>query len=160
MASEGVLSYDEKRYGFGHETFFDYCFARGFVAQEDSLTAFLINSEQHLFRRAQVRQVLVYLRDANRERYCTELRTLLEKDDIRYHLKALACALAVEMPDPQKKRSGKCLLRGSNPKSKQLRTVYRTTDKFASLVWNRFFFSQPWFQVADKKGLIAHWLSI
>ena len=67
MASEGVLSFDGKRYGFGHESFFDYSFARGFVAKEESLTAFLVKSEQHLFRRAQVRQVLVYLRDADRE---------------------------------------------------------------------------------------------
>ena len=29
MVSEGVLSFDGKRYGFGHESFFDYCFARG-----------------------------------------------------------------------------------------------------------------------------------
>ena len=59
MASEGVLSFDGNRYGFGHESFFDYCFARGFVAKEESLTAFLVNSEQHLFRRAQVKQVLL-----------------------------------------------------------------------------------------------------
>ena len=45
MASEGVLSFGEKRYGFGHESFFDYCFARGFVAKEESLTAFLVKLE-------------------------------------------------------------------------------------------------------------------
>ena len=133
MASEGVLSYDEKRYGFGHETFFDYCFARGFVDQEESLTAFLINSEQHLFRRAQVRQVLVYLRDANRERYCTELRTLLEKDDIRYHLKALACALAVEMPYPEDKE-WEVLAPWLKSKSKQLSAVFRT--QINSRLWS------------------------
>ncbi len=158
MASEGVLSYDEKRYGFGHETFFDYCFARGFVAQEESLTAFLINSEQHLFRRAQVRQVLVYLRDAVRERYCTELRTLLEKDDIRYHLKALACALAVEMPDPEDKE-WEVLAPWLESEIEAIKRGLPNPDKFASLVWNRFFFSQPWFQVADRNGLIACWLA-
>ena len=63
MASEGVLSFDGNRYGFGHETFFDYCFARAFISKDKSLTEFLVTSEQHLFRRAQVRQVLVYLRD-------------------------------------------------------------------------------------------------
>ena len=57
MVSEGVLSFDGNRYGFGHESFFDYCFARGFMAKEESLTEFLLASEQHLFRRAQVRQV-------------------------------------------------------------------------------------------------------
>ena len=28
MVSEGVLSFDQNRYSFGHEAFFDYCFAR------------------------------------------------------------------------------------------------------------------------------------
>ena len=158
MASEGVLSYDDRCYGFGHETFFDYCFARGFVAQEESLTAFLINSGQHLFRRAQVRQVLVYLRDANRERYCTELRALLEEGDIRYHIKALACALGVEMPDPEDKE-WEVLAPWLKSEIEAIKRGFSNPDKFASLVWNRFFFSQPWFQVADRKGLIACWLA-
>ena len=100
MVSEGVLSFDQNRYGFGHEAFFDYCFARGFVAKDESLTAFLKKSEQHLFCRAQVRQVLIYLRDADRKRYCTELSALLTDEEIRYHLKDLAVAVAVEMPNP------------------------------------------------------------
>ena len=158
MTSEGVLSYDGKRYGFGHETFFDYCFARGFVAQDESLTAFLTKSEQHLFRRAQVRQVLVYLRDADRERYCIELRALLEEDDIRYHLKALACALAVEMPNPEDKE-WELLAPWLYSEIEAIKNGKPNSDKFASLVWNRFFFSQTWFQVADEKDLIEHWLS-
>ena len=158
MTSEGVLSKDEKRYGFGHETFFDYCFARGFVAQEKSLTAFLTKSEQHLFRRAQVRQVLVYLRDADRERYCTELRALLEKDDIRYHLKALACALAVEMPDPGN-NEWEVLAPWLKSEIEAIKSGLPNPDKFASLVWDKFFFSQPWFHVADEKGLPGHWLA-
>ena len=157
ITSEGVLSYDGKRYGFGHETFFDYCFARGFVAQEESLTAFLKKSEQHLFRRAQVRQVLVYLRDADRERYCTELRALLEKDDIRYHLKALACALAVEMPNPEDKE-WEVIAPWLNSEIEAIKSGLPNPEKFASLVWDRFYFSRPWFQLADKKGLIEHWL--
>ena len=101
MASEGVLSFDGRCYGFGHETFFDYCFARAFMAGGDSLVSFLVLSEQHLFRRAQVRQVLIYLRDADRERYCRELSGLLRDEKIRCHLKDLAVALAVSMPDPE-----------------------------------------------------------
>jgi hypothetical protein len=61
MASEGVLAFERGRYSFGHESFFDYCFARGFVASDGDLTTFLTATEQHLFRRAQVRQVLAYL---------------------------------------------------------------------------------------------------
>ncbi|MCX6602225.1 MAG: hypothetical protein NTV52_01375, partial [Acidobacteria bacterium] len=60
MESEGVVSVDGRRYAFGHESFFDYCFARSYVRNDQSLVSFLSSSEQHLFRRAQVRQVLTY----------------------------------------------------------------------------------------------------
>lgn len=33
MASENVLFLEKDRFGFGHEMFFDYCFARNFIAQ-------------------------------------------------------------------------------------------------------------------------------
>ena len=45
MASEGVLTFDGRRYGFGHESFFDYCFARLFVNRPESLVSFLEKSE-------------------------------------------------------------------------------------------------------------------
>ena len=158
MASEGVLSYDENRYGFGHEAFFDYCFARIFVSKDESLTEFLTKSEQHLFRRAQVRQVLVYLRDADLERYCKELSALLTDDKIRCHLKDLAIAVAVEVPNP-KENEWDVLAPWIESELQSIKSDQPNPDKFASLVWNRFFFSQSWFQIADRKGLIADWLA-
>ena len=100
LASEGVLTFDGRRYGFGHESFFDYCFARVFFRRQESLVSFLKGSEQHLFRRAQVRQVLAYLRDADRTRYVKELRGLLSDEGIRAHIKDLAFALLAEVTDP------------------------------------------------------------
>lgn len=158
MASEGVLSFDGNRYGFGHESFFDYCFARGFVAKDESLTAFLVNSEQHLFRRAQVRQVLVYLRDADLDRYCGELSGLLTEERIRNHLKDLAVALAVSLPDPEEDEWDVLTL-WIESQLEALSSGKPNPDKFASMVWNHFFFSQQWFQIADQKGLVADWLS-
>ena len=158
MVSEGVLSFDQNRYGFGHEAFFDYCFARSFVARDESLTAFLKKSEQHLFRRAQVRQVLIYLRDADRERYCKELSALLTDEKIRCHLKDLAIAVAVEMPNPEE-AEWNVLAPWIESELEAIKTGKPNPDKFASLVWNRFFTSQPWFQIADAKGLVGDWLT-
>jgi len=100
MASEGVVSFDGRRYAFGHESFFDYCFARSFARGNQALVPFLTSSEQHLFRRAQVRQVLTYLRDADRQRYLQELRQLVTDTQIRSHLKHLTVALLADVPDP------------------------------------------------------------
>ena len=158
MASEGVLSFDGKRYGFGHESFFDYCFARGFMAKEESLTEFLLASEQHLFRRAQVRQVLVYLRDADRERYCRELRALLTHSNVRYHLKDLAVALALSLPDPEEDEWD-VLAPWIESELEAVKSDGPNSDKFASLVWNRFFSSQSWFQIADRRELVTDWLA-
>jgi hypothetical protein len=158
MSSEGVLTFDGQRYGFGHESFFDYCFARAFVAREQPLTQFLVLSEQHLFRRAQVRQVLAYLRDADRQRYCRELGVLLTDSRIRPHLKDLALALAINVPDP-----GDDEWRVLEPWLKSalnsLESGQKNEDKFASLVWQHFFTSASWFHIADRKGRIAGWLA-
>ena len=158
MASEGVLLFDGKRYSFGHESFFDYSFARGFVAKEESLTEFLLKSEQHLFRRAQVRQVLVYLRDADQERYCRELSKLLTHKGVRYHLKDLAVALAVSLPSP-KENEWDVLAPWIESQLEALRSGKPNQDKFVAMVWNHFFLSQQWFQIVDQKGLVADWLS-
>ena len=158
MASEGVLSFDGNRYGFGHESFFDYCFARGFIAKDESLTEFLVNSEQHLFRRAQVRQVLVYLRDANRERYCRELSGLLTHEHVRHHLKDLAVALAVSLPNPNE-NEWTVLASWIESELGAIHSGKPNPDKFASLVWKRVLFSEQWFPIVNQKGLIAAWLS-
>jgi hypothetical protein len=157
MISEGLLAFDGRRYGFGHESFFDYCFARAFVAKRDTLVAFLTKSEQHLFRRAQVRQILVYLRDAEHARYCDELKTMLENGSIRFHLKDLALALLADVPDPTDDEwiilepwIGKVL--------ESLEEGKWTTDKLAELAWRHFFGSSSWFDFVERKGLIQTWL--
>lgn len=158
MASEGVLTFDGRRYGFGHESFFDYCFARAFVAKNQPLADFLAASEQHLFRRAQVRQVLSYLRDADRQRYCKELLALLKDNRIRLHLKDLALGLAVDVPDPSDDEWA-ILEPWINSELAALAKGERNPDKLASLVWQHYFGSQSLFTIADRRGLVAGWLA-
>jgi hypothetical protein len=158
MASEGILSFEGKRYGFGHESFFDYCFARTFMTKDRSLTEFLITDEQHLFRRAQLRQVLVYLRDADRQRYCTELGALLTDARIRTHLKDLALALVANFSDPGEDEWN-LLEPWLNSQASAFASGQPNRDKFATLVWRHYFTSQSWFWPADKHGLIVKWLA-
>ena len=100
MVSAGVLTFDGQHYGFGHESFFDYCFARTFASGRQELADFLEADAQHLFRRAQTRQVLVYLRDDNRARYLRNVSALLASGTIRAHLKLLILELMAAFPDP------------------------------------------------------------
>jgi hypothetical protein len=158
MASEGVLAFERLRYSFAHESFFDYCFARGFVASDADLTTFLTAAEQHLFRRAQLRQVLAYLRDLDRVRYCAEVRALLSDSRIRMHLKDLTLALLATGPDPS---DGEWEL--LEPWLQSVWAAFvrgeQSPDKFASLVWHHIFGSKSWFHLIDRLGIVARWLA-
>src|SRR5439155_2007623 len=158
MASEGVLTFDGRRYGFGHESFFDYCFARQFAVQNLSITNFLTTSEQHLFRRAQVRQVLVYLREADHTRYCRELNALLQDAGVRIHLKDLALAVGANVSDPSNEEwhVWEPLIRRALD---AIRSGSVNTDTVSKIAWQRFFPSASWFTFMHSRGVIAEWLA-
>jgi hypothetical protein len=105
MASEHVLIKDEKyrRYRFFHESFFDYAFARRFCATERSVVEFLQSSEQHLFRRAQVRQILSYRRENDFTQYIADLRNILASANVRFHIKRMVASglNRIDKPRPE-----------------------------------------------------------
>lgn len=158
MVSEGVLTFDGRRYGFGHESFFDYCFARAYIAKEQSLVSFLTKSEQHLFRRGQIRQVLAYLRDADRGRYIRELRALLADVGIRAHVKDLALALLADVPEPADDE-WTVWERLLAPFFEAMRTGRKSEEKLSNLAWQHFFASPSWFGYAKTRGQVATWLA-
>ena len=100
LASEHVLVLADGRYRFFHETFFDYAFARGFAQRGERLLDLLLSDEQHLFRRAQVRQVLSFLRSANPQRYENELQSVLSDCRVRFHIKRVVFQLLSATTDP------------------------------------------------------------
>ncbi|KST62263.1 NACHT domain-containing protein [Mastigocoleus testarum] len=100
MASEHILIWQDKRISFCHESFFDYAFARRFASRGQELLQFLRSSEQHLFRRAQVRQILIHQREEDFDYYLENLRELLTSPDIRFHLKKVVFALLATLNDP------------------------------------------------------------
>ena len=158
LASEGVISLDGRRCGFGHESFFDYVFARVFVTRREPITAFLKASEQHLFRRAQVRQVLAYLRDRDHAGYARELRDLLSDDAIRAHLKDLAFALLGEVGNATEEEWA-IWETWIAPALDGIATGRANADEFSTVAWRRFFGSRPWFAYIDRRGIIADWLA-
>jgi hypothetical protein len=103
MASEHVLVVAEGRYRFFHESFFDYAFARRFAAGTTNLVDLLLSGEQHLFRRAQARQVLAYLRSQDPQRYLHELEQLLTHVQIRFHVKRVVFQWLSTLTDAQAK---------------------------------------------------------
>ena len=158
LASEGVLTFDGRRYGFGHESFFDYCFARASFNRSEPLVSFLKGTEQHLFRRAQVRQALAYLRDADPARYVQELGGLLSDDGIRTHFKDLAFALLAEVTDPTAQEWA-IWESWIAPALKAIEEGTPDPDKLSAMAWRRLSGSRSWFTEVDRLGLIEHWLA-
>lgn len=158
MASQGVLTYDGRRYGFGHESFFDYCFARNLSANNLNFLNFLENDEQQLFRRAQLRQVLVYLRDDEYKRYLETIKEIFGSQKIRSHLKLLVLDLLAALPDP-KEGEFDLLMPYLESELDCFRKQIRNTNKMASRAFQAFFMSRSLFLVADKLGIIEKLLN-
>ena len=100
MISQGVLVLDGRRLAFFHEAFFDYAFTRRWINRGQSLAEFLHAGEQELFRRRQIRQILVHLRDEEPERYVSEVETVLSDPAVRFHIKDTALAFLQALTDP------------------------------------------------------------
>jgi hypothetical protein len=148
MVSEHVLVQQDGQYAFFHESFFDYVFARRFAAQGRTLVPFLCESEQHLFRRAQVRQILLHEREVDHDRYLDDLQALLTSPAIRFHLKQIVIALLMEFTDPTEEEWAVLAP-----------LLEQTADSCSQELWRKVQFSVPWFQLLDRLGLIERWLA-
>ena len=156
MVSEGVITLSGNRVGFGHESFFDYCFARQFVISSQSLVDFLLAHEQHLFRRAQVRQVLQYLHEDEPARFCTELEQLVRNSKVRIHLKDLALAVAAASTTISA-IEWDLWSRLIEPHLDAVRDG-KTSDVISALAWRHFFASGSLFEQALQRGVARAWI--
>lgn len=105
LASTGVLIQGDTEWGFLHQTFFDYCYAKQFVARGESLAQTVLSGDQGLFTRPQIVQVLSYLRGRNITSYLQELQQLLTPSQshphkLRIHLRDLLLRWFGSLPNP------------------------------------------------------------
>ncbi len=148
MASEHVLSVGQGRYAFFHEGFFDYAFARRFAERGQNLMRLLHTHEQHLFRRAQVRQILTYARVSEPIRYYSELRAVLSDPDTRFHIKQVVFRILQSQIAP------------TLQEWQVLSDLIESTDDILAVgAWNSILRSESWFDLIDRQGIIAKWLS-
>ena len=146
LASEDVLVRDRNRYAFFHEAFFDYAFARLWINRDQDLVTFLLDDEQELFRRAQVRQILQHIRDDDPARFVREVEALLVHPNIRFHIKVVVLALLRSLTDPSVAEWAMIerLIAAGGPVATQLWTAIRTL---------------PWFERLDAEGAMEQWLA-
>lgn len=146
MISENVLIQEQDQIKFFHESFFDYAFARRFIAREKLLLLFIREDEQHLFKRAQVRQILQFERSINFNQYLNDIEELLNSEDIRFHLKQLVISLLSSL---------------ENPTEKEWEIIHPFMKDNESTLFNSAWgiLCQPqWFMLAKNLGVIEQWL--
>lgn len=145
MLTEHVLIRDGRQIRFFHESFFDYAFARYFLRSGKQLSPFLTESEQHLFRRAQVRQILTFLRDQDLKSYLTQLNELLTSSAIRFHIKHSVFAWIGSL---------------QQPRHEEWEIVKRQleSEELRRHVLSQFRDSLPWFDLIDDQGVLSEWL--
>ena len=100
LSSRGLITAVGGKLQFAHESFFDHSFSRRFTSSGQSVHSLLINDEQRLFRRTQVRQIFSRLRDDARRRYLQNLREVMEADDVRYLVKDAIAYWLGEVTEP------------------------------------------------------------
>jgi len=147
MASEHVLVLEGRSCRFFHESVFDYSFARTSVASGGTAAGLLLdsNQDQHLFRRAQVRQILTYQRDRSFPVYLADLRRLLTEPKVRIHIKKLVLDWLRSLPDPK-------------PQEWALVQSLATVPPCAQWWHNVLCDSLGWFDLLWVNGTWAKWL--
>lgn len=148
IVSEHVLVRDGqgRKLAFFHDGFFDYVFARRFLARGDDLLELLCGGEQGLFRRAQVRQILSFERDQDFARYLSDVRAILKNEGIRSHIKDVVFAHLGALQDP------------TPGEWKVLASMIRQPDFTGLRVWKLLHGSSPWLHLLDQDGSLDSWL--
>jgi hypothetical protein len=146
LISSHVLVLENRQLAFFHEAFFDYAFARQWTNDAKTLVDFLRQGEQELFRRSQVRQILLHLREDDPDRYLTELEAVLSEPQIRFHIKDTVLAFLGSLPD------------STTGEWEVLSRLLATKPPFTDRLWLTIR-TPGWFERLDAEGLIAAWLA-
>lgn len=145
LQSHAVLLRDGSKIQFFHETYFDYLFARAFTASGRDVHDFLVTSGQHLFRRAQARQILEHLAGTEPDSFRITVVRLLTSDEIRPHLHEVIVTVLRQLD-------------ATRLDWQALETVAWGASRTARQV--RGLLSLPqWFEASDHDGRWERWLA-
>lgn len=143
LISANVLVAEDGRLAVFHEAYFDYLFAKSFLARGDELVNWFANSGQGLFRRSQLRQLLAYIASEEASTFIAQILAVVDSP-LRPHLVSIAyTVLAGYSPTPDDWRAVRRLLDPANP----------FVTRVISLIG-----SPRWFAAADVAGEVERLL--
>jgi hypothetical protein len=151
LLSLNLVSVSEGQVTFTHQTFFEYLFATRLLDEihsgREALVAWLRRTDQSLFRREQLRQLLVLLRDESHQSYLAALTGILSDTAIRFHLKHLVLRFLGDVPSPTPAEIG-CV-------QNLFRDAAWRDNVVETVLWGR----APWFAALDDSGFMREMLA-
>lgn len=105
LQTSGIIQTDGCQTSFSHQSYLDFYIADRLLKsinqkQGDILTWLGPKEAQTLFRREQLRQVLLLLADENSTKFLKGVKELLSNDKVRFHLKHLALSILGQIEQP------------------------------------------------------------
>lgn len=146
LASEGLITVTRSELAFFHESFFDFIFARTFAHSGQDICDLLTSTEQHLFRRTQVRQILTLMRDTDRPYYLKALKTVLTSPQIRLHIKSAVAQWLSNTNDP------------TQGELEVFESLDDDGEEFPVLMRKALFSSESWFDFLRDNGRLSKML--
>lgn len=148
MVSEHVLvdMDDQNQYRFFHESFFDYAYARRFADTDRRVLDLLRTTEQHLFRRSQVRQILDFRREHDFAGYIADVVDILDSADVRFHIKRMVASAFARLDKP----------RHEEWKLIEPRLFH---GPLSLHLWGALYSHSGWFDLLNRSGTLRHWLA-
>lgn len=148
LQQAGLVVVQGHRLMLMHESLFDYLHARAFIADGKRLQDFLLGSEQTLFRRTQVRQILSQERELDRSAYLADLRFVLCDTRVRVHVRDLVLRWLATIPDP-------------SPEEWQLVLAHAATaDLLPRHTGSVIYGNHGWIALLDRIGVLNEWLAV
>lgn len=142
LTSEGLIVLSRGRVNFFHESFFDHIFARSFIFRNQKIVDLLLETEQHLFRRTQVRQILDALRQNDFERYAGELSSVLFDVRVRFHIKVAVCQWLTTLDAP------------TNHEFQIVQRLDAQGERYSQLFRRAVLSGHNWFDLLNAKGWV------
>ena len=144
LTSENILITDGIKVTFFHEGFFDYIFARRIVANNVDLVPYILDTDQSLFIRSQIRQIMLHLRDYSPEQAVQTADAIFHHADIRIHLKMIVLSLFGSLEDP------------SEDEWHVIESLL--SSELAPHTCRAIRGSSKWFDLLDELGVLIQWL--
>jgi len=151
LQTSGIIQTDGLQTSFSHQSYLDFRIADRLLrtihqGKGDILTWLGPKETQTLFRREQLRQILLLLADENSTKFLKSVKELLSNDKVRFHLKHLALSILgqIEQPTQPVLDFAVDLLKDSRWKNHALELIYLRNC--------------PYIHSLATQGIIQNWL--